>query len=248
MDFVLHCRKFLGNHYNFVFFFVSSRTEYITFGKMELMRYLNRLIFLPILLAAFALSSCPVEAFRGHRLPPPRQYSPNQPPSALESDSDLLHALEFLEQYEQAKSREPSGNLPDVYGGAEETDDFGQYPRYGNGIPMSLDGGNGVPYQKWDDDAGNMDEIDLEDLYDPRPEDLETNEVAFAEAILDEYKEYEKQRQRELFNKILGDVMAEKLLEQDEKENIAKLMEEQEDEEEGFDDLGMTLHIFCINE
>eukprot|EP00057_Strongylocentrotus_purpuratus_P026607 XP_011681081.1 PREDICTED: FK506-binding protein 5 [Strongylocentrotus purpuratus] len=204
---------------------------------MELMRYLNRLIFLPILLAAFALSSCHVEAFRGHRLPPPRQYSPNEPPSALESDSDLLHALEFLEQYEQAKSRKPSGNLPDVYGGVEETDDFGQYPRYGNGIPMSLEGGNGVPYQKWDDDAGNMDEIDLEDLYDPRPEDLETNEVAFAEAILDEYKEYEKQRQRELFNKILGDVMAEKLLEQDEKENIAKLMEEQEDEEEGFDDL-----------
>ncbi|XP_054771678.2 uncharacterized protein LOC129279602 [Lytechinus pictus] len=206
---------------------------------MEMMRNLNCLFFLPILLATFALSPCPAEAFRSHRFPPPRQYrGPNEPPSALESDSDLLHALEFLEQYERAKTREPSGTLPGLNVGFDGADDFDPYPRFGNEIPLPDDIGNGFPYQKWDDDDDrNIAEIDLEDLYEPRPEDLETNEVAFAEAILDEYRKYETERQTELFNKILGDVMAEKILQQDEEDNIARLMEEQAEEIEGLDDL-----------
>ena len=201
---------------------------------------LSRLVLRSILLAAIALSFHPAQV-KGYRHIPDRKRSSHGSPAALESDSELLRALEFLENYERAKSREESSNsLSGMYDRLGEDVPFEPYAMQNEMIPPSLDVGNGLPYgMTWNDRQEDVgDDVDMEDLFPPQAEDLETNDVAFMKAVMDEYQAYEGRRQQKLVEKILGDVMAERLIEQDEREAIETLAHERDQEQEGMEDLG----------
>ncbi|XP_071512141.1 uncharacterized protein [Diadema antillarum] len=193
----------------------------------------SRLTLLCTLLSAVALSTHPTDA-RKLRRPTSGRYGiddiDNSPPD-LASDAELLRALDFLDRYERAKNRQRSGDEEPLYPGvpAEE------YPTYPvqdlNEISQMQD----AP-MKWEEGDAD-DDLDMEDLFPPRAEDLETNEVVFARAVLDSFRDYEGEKEKKLFEKILGDVIAERMLEEDEEENIERLLEERVEEKEGIEDL-----------